>query len=651
MNRKAWICLILAAIMVFSLAACGSKKTQAKTESAAQWTREGFFMDEQANILSITWMEDVDDPGWYVGCMLGEDVMEDSWGGTLPQEGNTLRGVLASSGSKDDLSVTVSEEGSDGILLSVEGGENYHFARMEQASIMVTVNTEGMGNIAYAEGETAPEIDPEYPYQSAQINLAEPATHTLVAWPQTGNVFIKWTKNGEDFSTDAQITVLLDESADYVAVFEADPDWQNPVMNYVGEYQCDRAHARVECMGNEEAWIIIEWAGSAWDLARWDIFGRLDPETRTITYTDCTKSILSFDDTGNVKSQEAEYEDGSGTIVFGEDGTFTWHEDQAQRETDLVFQWLPVSGVDLEPLDYADRDNWAYLSLGEDRAVDVFLICPTVDTISPENALELNESLKANFLYALDLEKGIYEETGRLFSPYYRQMSINAYELPEAERERAKEVAYRDVSEAFRWYLDNENNGRGIILAGFSQGSQMCQELLKEYYGGDDAESQSLRERLITVYSLGWLVTEEMTEAYPQIVPAVGETDLGTVISFDCEDGNVTDTLVRPAGVKALSINPLNWKTDGTPADKSLNRGAVFKAGGQAIPGLCGAYIGVHGELIVTDVSPNDYPPVLDVFPEGAYHLYDYMFFFTNLRENIAVRTEAWLAGQTEQAA
>ena len=301
-------------------------------------------------------------------------------------------------------------------------------------------------------------------------------------------------------------------------------------------------------------------------------------------------------------------------------------------------------------LDYGVMDNWAYFGADEDRDVDVFLICPTVDTKSETNSFDLNDKLKGNFQYALDLERGIYEDTGRMFSPYYRQMSINAYTLPEAEREQAKQIAYRDISAAFRWYLDNENDGRGIILAGFSQGSEMCLELLKEYYGGESAEANALRERLIAVYSIGWSVTEEMTETYPQIVPAAEETDIGTVISFDCEDGNVTETIIIPAGMKALSINPLNWKTDGTAADRSLNLGAVMQTGAEPIPALCGAYIGGRGELIVTDVTAADYPPGLDIFPEGAYHLYDYMFFFTNLKENVAARTAAWFAAQGQEA-
>ena len=268
---KKIICFILCTIMLFTVAACGTEKSEnsAEQQTAApseaeqasfEWTRQGYFQDENENMLSVTWMEDIDEPGWYVGCMLGEDWIEDSWGGTLPQEGSTLHGALPSSGSKDDITVTVSEEGEDGLLLVVEGGETYHFTSMGDmtASIIVTIGTEGFGMIGYEEGETVPELDPEWPYQSAQVNLGDPATYTFAAAPEAGSMFVKWTKNGEDFSTEPVITVLLDESAEFVAVFEEDPGWQNPVMNFIGEYQSDRAHALVECSGTEDALITIE---------------------------------------------------------------------------------------------------------------------------------------------------------------------------------------------------------------------------------------------------------------------------------------------------------------------------------------------------------------------------------------------------------
>ncbi|MDO5121571.1 MAG: hypothetical protein Q4D46_05760 [Erysipelotrichaceae bacterium] len=336
---KKLISSALCAGLVLTLGACGQKKQE---ETPAEWTREGYFQDEDENMLSVTWMEDIDEPGWYVGCMLGEDPIEDSWGGTLPQEGNALKGTLTSSGSKEPLNVTVTEDGTDGLALAVDGGDVYHFTKfdMPEATIFITINTEGWGNIAYAEGKETPEVDEEYPYQSAVINLEKPETYTFLAWPSAGNIFVKWTKNGKDFSNEAQITVDLDETADYIAVFEEDPDWQNPVMNFVGNYESGRAHALVECFGKEEAWITIEWGSSVSELARWDINGRLDPETKTIDYSTATKTIIVFNEKGEIVKDETAYENGTGSIVFNDDGTFTWHEDQSEYDEDMVFEWV-----------------------------------------------------------------------------------------------------------------------------------------------------------------------------------------------------------------------------------------------------------------------------------------------------------------------
>ena len=351
---KKWFYMLLVVSLLIAMAACGAEKTenmddppesQIAEPSVSEWTRAGYFGDENENMLSVIYMDDIVQPGWYVGCMLGEDFEEDSWGGTLPQVGDALQGALPSSGNQKDLNVTITEDGEDGLLLTVEGGEQYHFTPVDlaEAMIVVNINTEGAGMINYAEGEETPEIDPEWPYQSAYIGLDEPKLHTFAAAPEAGSVFVKWTKNGEDYSTEPVITLLLEESADYVAVFEEDPGWQNPVMNFVGEYQCDRAHATVACMGTDEAWITIEWGGSASELARWDIVGRLDLDTLTIPYSGVSKMIVTYDENGEIVNQEPEYEDGTGTIVFHNDGTFTWHEDQSEYGNEMLFEWLPVT--------------------------------------------------------------------------------------------------------------------------------------------------------------------------------------------------------------------------------------------------------------------------------------------------------------------
>lgn len=301
-----------------------------------------------------------------------------------------------------------------------------------------------------------------------------------------------------------------------------------------------------------------------------------------------------------------------------------------------------------EPLDYSDAANWAYFSEGDERQADLFIVCPTVDTRSYANSEDLNDKLKGRFVSALDAEKGIYSDSCRLYSPYYRQMSINAYTLGAEDFDKAMKNAYLDVSAAFGYYLDNENDGRPIVLAGFSQGAQMCIELLKEYFG-NTAEGRKLSDRLVAVYAIGWRITDEDIKEYPQIVPAQGESDLGSVVCYECEDGTVTGSIIIPEGVKTYSINPLNWKTDGTKADSSLNKGAVFSEEEGPIPGFCGAYIDeARGSLIVPGVSTEDHPKVLDVFPDGCFHLYDNMFFYTNLKENVSLRVNAFAEAQQQ---
>ena len=301
--------------------------------------------------------------------------------------------------------------------------------------------------------------------------------------------------------------------------------------------------------------------------------------------------------------------------------------------------------------DYAKEENWAYFGLGEDKDADLFLICPTVDTRDEYNMSMDDEEVKQSFSGALNMERGIYEDNTRMFAPYYRQAAMKIYNLSPEEREPYLELAYQDVSAAFSWYLENKNEGRPIVLAGFSQGADMCYRILKEYFG-----DSALQQQLVAVYAIGWPMTEQMITEYPQIVPAASENDTGVVVSFECESEDVTGTLIIPEDMKALSINPLNWVTDSTPADKSLNAGACFTSYSgkikQEVPELCGCYIDPErGALKVTDIMPEEYPPILSFLPEGSYHLYDYQFYFRNLQQNVEQRIKAYMESLAENAA
>ena len=351
------------------------------------------------------------------------------------------------------------------------------------------------------------------------------------------------------------------------------------------------------------------------------------------------------------------------------------------------------------PIDYADTSNWAYWAdvvnpselpaqNGNDAAnqtttkpADLFIVCPTVSAGSEDGAADsasdgsaasasasldgaagstsdegaylnggLNMSLtnradRESFVGALNMELGIYSDQCEVFAPYYRQATLAAYALEGAALEEATELAYQDVRAAFEHYLQ-ENPDGPIVLAGFSQGSDMIIRLIKDYFGDDE-----LRGRLVAAYAIGWRLTQQECDEYPWLQAAQGEGDTGVVIAFNSEAEGMTDSLMVPAGTTTLAINPLSWTTTSEPASSELNLGACFTDyDGQVteeIPQLCGAYIDPErGTLKITGdaVTPETYPAGLDIFEDGIYHLYDYQFFYRNLQENVGVRLEAYLA-------
>ena len=359
--------------------------------------------------------------------------------------------------------------------------------------------------------------------------------------------------------------------------------------------------------------------------------------------------VIWYSREGKVLSEQT----GEQIYEYVVEGDILYLTDTADQNPETIEFTKEAEAETSASVDYSSADNWVYFGVGDDKDVDLFLVCPTVDTLDEEFMSLENDVMKGYFAGALEMERGIYEESTRMYAPYYRQVAMNGYEQDLTERERRLAIAYKDVSDAFAYYLENENNGRPIILAGFSQGSDMVYRLMEEYFG-----SEEMQQKLVAAYAIGWACTEDMVKEYPQIRPAQSADDLGVVISFDCEAPEVTETIVNPAGRKAYSINPLNWKTDSTPADKSLNIGSRFMKSSGKIKSeteqLCGCYIDEErGALKVTDVTPAEYPAVISFLPEGAYHIYDYQFFFMNLQENVKHRVELYMeqAAVSEQAA
>ncbi len=300
-------------------------------------------------------------------------------------------------------------------------------------------------------------------------------------------------------------------------------------------------------------------------------------------------------------------------------------------------------------VDYSDANNWAYCEKDDkETKADVFFVCPTVYK-GDENSFNMSlsdEETRNAFVGATNMEKGIYDEDARFFAPFYSQAGLNAYTLAAEDREQYLLYAYEDIRSAFRYYLDNYNEGRSVVLAGFSQGADLCIRLMKEFFTDD-----KLQDQLVACYAIGRAITEEELTEYPHLKFATSKADTGVIISFNCEAENVTDSPLVPEGTKALAINPLSWRTNSEKADKEKNKGACFTDYNgnikSEIPNLTGAYIdGKRGTLKITDVTAEDYPAGLDIFEDGVFHLYDYQFFYRNLQENVSYRIKRHLSGE-----
>jgi hypothetical protein len=299
-------------------------------------------------------------------------------------------------------------------------------------------------------------------------------------------------------------------------------------------------------------------------------------------------------------------------------------------------------------INYSDTKNWAFYPQTDTAEMDVFFVAPTVfggDSAHLNMSLNDEES-KTNFTGAIQMEKNIYHsDITNFYAPFYKQVGLISYQLSNnnsetlrPQLEKAFQTAYTDVESAFDYYLSQSN--RPFILAGFSQGSQILIELIKNKLTTTD-----LQHRHIATYAIGWRLTSSDVDSFPQLINAQSSDDLGVVITYSSEAEFVDASFIVPQ--KTLSINPLSWSTDTVFASNELNKGACFtNYSGEIIseiPYFTGAYIcSKRGTLKVPDVDADEYPPQISIFQRGEYHIYDYMFFYRNLQENVLLRIEKY---------
>ena len=186
--------------------------------------------------------------------------------------------------------------------------------------------------------------------------------------------------------------------------------------------------------------------------------------------------------------------------------------------------------------------------------------------------------------------------------------------------------AIEDVKRSWEYYLKNFNQGRPFVLAGYSQGAAAVKTLLKEM-------PDSIAQRMVAAYIIGYRVTKDDLEDIPNIRPARGAKDVGVTVCFnsvsspDCELGLVS-------GGNLLCINPVNWRTD------TVRTSFVYDLPPERET-LSVACDPERHLLLVEGYQQLEILPVIGV--PGNYHNYELRFYYPYICQNIADRVEAYL--------
>jgi Protein of unknown function (DUF3089) len=236
--------------------------------------------------------------------------------------------------------------------------------------------------------------------------------------------------------------------------------------------------------------------------------------------------------------------------------------------------WLCKPGIPANPCEPSLRTTvispsgqplGAYTPPARHRKIDCFYVYPTVSDQTTGNAnLNVDPELRSVALY----QAARYSQLCRVFAPVYRQVTVRSL-LGLATTPGDFELAYSDVLNAWRTYLQKYNHGRGVVLIGHSQGSIHLIRLVREQIDPNPA----LRRKLVSALLLGWPVTvatgRDAGGDFQNIRACRSALQIGCVIAFSTFDEPVpaNSRFARTSipGRQALCTNPAALRGGSAP--------------------------------------------------------------------------------------
>ncbi len=183
----------------------------------------------------------------------------------------------------------------------------------------------------------------------------------------------------------------------------------------------------------------------------------------------------------------------------------------------------------------------------------------------------------------------------RLFAPLYRQATLRRLRAPGGgpapvgQPPPAGLGGFSDVVDAWAWYMAHENEGRGVVLIGHSQGGAMIARLIAQEIDGKPVQKQ-----LISALVLGAPVMvppgKDVGGSFQSVPLCRADTQIGCVISY----ATFRDRLPPPAhsrfgrardGLRVACVNPANLAGgEGQPVSYFMTKGFLNGSGGDIQP-------------------------------------------------------------------
>ena len=138
------------------------------------------------------------------------------------------------------------------------------------------------------------------------------------------------------------------------------------------------------------------------------------------------------------------------------------------------------------------RETWRP---DENAPVDCFYVYPTVSTDPAPNSDMIADEAERNVVRQ---QFARFASKCRVYAPLYRQITLAGLRaVLNSSVSLENGLQYDDVRDAWNYYLEHDNRGRGFVLIGHSQGSFILSRLIREEIDGKPVEARMVSAILI----------------------------------------------------------------------------------------------------------------------------------------------------------